>query len=53
MSRWQSGAAPIGTPHIEVQDITRAVAFLTSEEARYIIGAVLAVTADKSGSATG
>lgn len=44
---------PAGVPHIEASDVSRAVLFLASDEARYITGAVLDVTAGKSGTWTG
>jgi SDR family mycofactocin-dependent oxidoreductase len=44
---------PIGVPHIECADVTHAMLFLASDEARYITGAVLDVTAGKSGAWTG
>jgi SDR family mycofactocin-dependent oxidoreductase len=44
---------PIGVPHIECSDVTHAMLFLASDEARYITGAVLDVTAGKSGAWTG
>jgi SDR family mycofactocin-dependent oxidoreductase len=44
---------PIGVPHIECSDVTQAMLFLASDEARYITGAVLDVTAGKSGAWTG
>jgi NAD(P)-dependent dehydrogenase (short-subunit alcohol dehydrogenase family) len=40
---------PMGVQHLEVQDISAAVAFLASDEARYITGSVLDVNAGKSG----
>jgi SDR family mycofactocin-dependent oxidoreductase len=44
---------PVGVPHIECSDVSRAVLFLASDEARFITGAVLDVTAGKSGAWTG
>ena len=44
---------PIGVPHIECSDVSHAMLFLASDEAKYITGAVLDVTAGKSGSWTG
>lgn len=44
---------PVGVPHIECTDVSRAMLFLASEEARYITGSVLDVSAGKSGAWTG
>jgi SDR family mycofactocin-dependent oxidoreductase len=44
---------PIGVPHVECMDVSHAMLFLASDEARYITGAVLDVTAGKSGAWTG
>jgi len=43
---------PMGVPHIECSDVSEAVVFLASDEARYITGAVLDVSGGKSGSWT-
>jgi NAD(P)-dependent dehydrogenase (short-subunit alcohol dehydrogenase family) len=40
---------PVGVPHIECSDVSEAMLFLASDEARYITGAVLDVSAGKSG----
>jgi SDR family mycofactocin-dependent oxidoreductase len=44
---------PVGVSNIECSDVSRAVLFLASDEARFITGAVLDVTAGKSGAWTG
>jgi SDR family mycofactocin-dependent oxidoreductase len=43
---------PLQVAHIECSDVSRAMLFLASDEARYITGAVLDVTAGKSASWT-
>jgi len=43
---------PMGVPHIECADVSAAIVFLASDEARYITGAVLDVSGGKAGSWT-
>jgi SDR family mycofactocin-dependent oxidoreductase len=43
---------PMGIPHLDVSDVSEAIAFLASDAARYITGAVLDISAGKSASWT-
>jgi SDR family mycofactocin-dependent oxidoreductase len=55
---WEDALAPLtalvpmGVPHIECADVSEAVIFLASDEARYITGAVLDVSGGKAGTWT-
>jgi NAD(P)-dependent dehydrogenase (short-subunit alcohol dehydrogenase family) len=40
---------PQGVPHIEAIDVSRAIAYLASDDARYVTGSVLDVSGGKAG----
>jgi NAD(P)-dependent dehydrogenase (short-subunit alcohol dehydrogenase family) len=43
-----SAMIPQGVPHIEAVDVSRAIAYLASDDARYVTGSVLDVSGGKA-----